>query len=146
MGSSSHRYYNNVDYNELWQGPQSGPGGAQPCSAALLDDKLWLAAGGALYYGSEAVTQPAKPLLFVTQSAGALSAVELINDWRFDHHIGARSRLTTLLVSGEPAPAEAAVPPVDSTPATGTVPAEAAPASDTPAAEPAPAARKRKRS
>ncbi|MCG9096312.1 hypothetical protein [Laribacter hongkongensis] len=74
-------------------------------------------------------------------------AVELINDWRFDHHIGARSRLTTLLVSGEPAPAEvAAVPPVDSTPATGTVPAEAAPASDTPAAEPAPAARKRKRS
>ncbi|MCG8995720.1 hypothetical protein LH435_06265 [Laribacter hongkongensis] len=73
-------------------------------------------------------------------------AVELINDWRFDHHIGARSRLTTLLVSGEPAPAEAAVQPVDSTPATGTVPAEAAPASDTPAAEPAPAARKRKRS
>ena len=51
-----------------------------------------------------------------------------------------------VLVSGEPAPAEAAVPPVDSTPATGTVPAEAAPASDTPAAEPAPAARKRKRS
>ncbi|MCG9032192.1 hypothetical protein [Laribacter hongkongensis] len=73
-------------------------------------------------------------------------AVELINDWRFDHHIGARSRLTTLLVSGEPAPVETAVPPVDSTPATGTVPAEAAPASDTPAAEPAPAARKRKRS
>ncbi|MBP8814611.1 MAG: hypothetical protein KBE25_12615 [Laribacter sp.] len=78
-------------------------------------------------------------------------AVELINDWRFDHHIGARSKLTTLLVSGEPAPAEAAVPPTDSapadnTPADSTVPAETAPASDTPVAEPAPAARKRKRS
>ena len=84
-------------------------------------------------------------LYYIDQRYFALE-VELINDWRFDHHIGARSRLTTLLVSGEPAPAEAAVPPVDSTPATGTVPAEAAPASDTPAAEPAPAARKRKRS